>query len=265
MATPRVVISSRSSPVLPFHQWREISEHAGADGIDFDIVHALRRRLLLRGTSRHPTAVTAIQSIWIGEKLPGWLTSHLSEGCVVVVPFARLNGGRKSQTVDPTAISALRQEIPGVADIAIALTPVNHEGTRTHLDRISAFRHIAEEWDVDIALDLTGAIDPRWEAEAAILRLGERLRLTRFVPPSFDHRHLWHDSLHMREVSVARVLAAIADFGLDPTLSLNVPMPLWDWANPIAIADRIAIARSATLAKFQSKTGPLPTPPKRVG
>ena len=48
----------------------------------------------------------------------------------------------------------------------------------------SPLRYVAEEWEVHIALDLTGAIDPRWEAEAAILRLGERLRLVRFAPPS---------------------------------------------------------------------------------
>ena len=66
-------------------------------------------------------------------------------------------------------------------------------------------------------------------------------------------------------MTVGRVLAAIADFGFGPTLSLKVPLPFWDWANPVAIANQIVLARNVTIAKFQKKTGSLPTPPKRVG
>jgi hypothetical protein len=193
------------------------------------------------------------------------LTSHLLDSADVVVPFSRLKGESKSQTVDPQAISKLRLELPDSAGIVIALAPLNHEGTRTHLDRISALRHVAEEWDVHIALDLTGAIDPRWEAEAAVLRLGNRLRLVRFAPPSFERARIRHDSLHARDVSVGRVLASIADFGFGPTLSLKIPLPFWDWANPVAIADQIVLAKNVTIAKFQLKTGSLPIPPKRVG
>jgi hypothetical protein len=202
-------------------------------------------------------------SAWLGETLPG-SARYLCERATFIVPLDRLNGGRKSQAFDSTAMNELRRAVPEASSIAVAINPVNHEGTRSHLDRISALRHMAEEWDVDIALDLTGDVDARWEAEAAMLRLGDRLKVVRLVPPSFDRAFVGHDSLHVREVSVARVLAAIADFGFGPTLSIKVGVPFWDWANPIAIAERCAIARNATIARFQVKSGSLPSPHRRV-
>lgn len=52
-------------------------------------------------------------------------------------------------------------------------------GGRPHLVQLGALRHFAEEWDLGVALDLTGRLDPTWEAEAAITRLGQRLQLLR--------------------------------------------------------------------------------------
>jgi hypothetical protein len=45
--------------------------------------------------------------------------------------------------------------------------------------QLGALRHFAEEWDLGVALDLTGRLDPTWEAEAAVTRLGQRLQLLR--------------------------------------------------------------------------------------
>jgi hypothetical protein len=38
---------------------------------------------------------------------------------------------------------------------------------------------MAEEWDFDLVLDLVGGVDPQWEAEAAVVRIGSRLRMVR--------------------------------------------------------------------------------------
>src|SRR3712207_9486683 len=46
---------------------------------------------------------------------------------------------------------------------------------------MTALRRLAEEWDFAIALDLIGPVDPRWEAEAPVSRLGSRLTLIRLV------------------------------------------------------------------------------------
>lgn len=52
-------------------------------------------------------------------------------------------------------------------------------GGRPHLVQLGALRHFAEEWELGVALDLTGRLDPTWEAEAAVTRLGQRLQLLR--------------------------------------------------------------------------------------
>jgi hypothetical protein len=265
MATPRVVISTRSSPVLPLHQWQDVCLRAGIDGIDLDVAQSLRRRMVLRGSSGRAQSIPSIESVWIGEPIAPSFIPLLTSPSMVVVPISRLKANQNNQSIDPKAIESMRRDLPANTDLAIALSPVNQEGTRSHLDRLSAIRHVAEEWDVTVALDLTSVVDPKWEAEAAVLRLGECLRLVRFVPPSFDHSFLRQEALHMREIVVARVLAAIADFGIGPTLSIKVRAPFWDWGNPISIAEQSAFARNATLAKFQVKSGPLSIPPKRVG
>jgi hypothetical protein len=264
MANPRVAISTRTSPILSLSKWREVCEQTGIDSIDLDVANPVRRRLALRGLGRNSPAVFEFQSVWIGNEYPDRLSNVLPANTLIVVPFERLLSGRSSKSVDPKQLDKLQLEITGSKRIAIALTAVNHEGTRTHLDRISAIRHVAEEWDFDVALDLTSTIDPRWEAEAAVLRLGERLRLVRLTPPRFEPDRFWGDSHHAREVTTARVLSALADFGLTSTLSFKVPPSIWNWANPVAISGELSIAVAATLAKFHVKTSSIITPPKRV-
>lgn len=56
------------------------------------------------------------------------------------------------------------------------------ENTGSHLQRIANMRRIAEEWDLDIALDLTTPDIEHWEAEAALMRLFPRLRVVRMRP-----------------------------------------------------------------------------------
>lgn len=66
-----------------------------------------------------------------------------------------------------------------MASPLIGLTTSRLRGGRPHLVQLGALRRFAEEWDLGLALDLTGRLDPTWEAEAAVTRLGPRLRLIR--------------------------------------------------------------------------------------
>jgi hypothetical protein len=265
MATPRVAISTRSSPLLSLPKWREVCEHAGINAVDLDIASPVRRRLALRGLNRDSLAIPAIQSVWIGHECPAPLAGLMSSDSMLILPQTSIQGGRKSKTVEPKTLDDVRSKFSEQIRVAISLEPINHEGTRTHLDRISAIRHVAEEWDFDIALDLTGPIDHRWEAEAAVLRLGERLRLIRLTPPAFYRARFWQDSTHLRDVTVSRVLSALADFGFATTLSFKLRTSFWNWSNPVAIADEMSLALAATLAKFQVQSTSITTPPKRVG
>lgn len=53
-------------------------------------------------------------------------------------------------------------------------------------ERMQGLRRIAEEWDLDIALDITNNVPDRWEAEAIVAALGKRLahvRLSSWIHP----------------------------------------------------------------------------------
>lgn len=52
-------------------------------------------------------------------------------------------------------------------------------GGRSHLVQLGGVRRLLEEWEVPLAIDLSGRFDPTWEAEAAIARLGSQLRFLR--------------------------------------------------------------------------------------
>jgi hypothetical protein len=63
--------------------------------------------------------------------------------------------------------------------VAVGLRGAVLVGGRRHLAGLTLLRRQAEEWGVQLALDLTGPFDPYWEAEAAVLRLSERLAFVR--------------------------------------------------------------------------------------
>ena len=53
-------------------------------------------------------------------------------------------------------------------------------------ERMQGLRRIAEEWDLDIALDITNNVPDHWEAEAIVAALGKRLahvRLSSWIHP----------------------------------------------------------------------------------
>ena len=59
--------------------------------------------------------------------------------------------------------------------IVLGLPSTALKGGRPHLVQLGGIRRFAEEWDLTVAVDLSGQFDPTWEAEAAVARLGERL------------------------------------------------------------------------------------------
>lgn len=96
-------------------------------------------------------------------------------------------------------------------------------GSRLHrghdqLMQLDMIRHASEEWDLDIALDLTGEVPHYLEAEAAMLRILPRLVLVRI--PS------WVSStgeLNTNDPISRRVVSILADQGYAGTISV-VPM-----------------------------------------
>ena len=107
----------------------------------------------------------------------------------------------------------LTQSLP----VVLGIPSTALKGGRPHLVQLGGIRRFAEEWDLSVAVDLSGQFDPTWEAEAAIARLGERLCLLR-ISASAPSRaavgrdrvacralHAAMDGDHVLEVAVAPV------------------------------------------------------------
>lgn len=117
----------------------------------------------------------------------------------------------------------VRAELPPNARIAIALRPNQLSGGRTHLNDLGRLRRFAEEWDVDIALDLSAPVDRFWEAEAAIWRLTPRLQIVRFGALNARFGRRTEPRL------AARVLAALADGGYAGRIAIAPKGPVAPW------------------------------------
>ncbi len=107
---------------------------------------------------------------------------------------------------------------------------------------MGALRRTAEEWDFDLALDLCGGIDPRWEAEAAIQRVLPRLTLVRVGTSGGDV------SSGTRNRLTRRSLAYLLDQSYAGTLSLAPSVP-WTGVLSPALVERRARSEVQAIAE----------------
>jgi len=104
---------------------------------------------------------------------------------------------------------------PGAVRLAIGVKGSAVYRGHDQLDQLRSLRHTAEEWDLDIALDLAGDVPHYLEAEAAVLRLLPRLTLVRI--PSWVSAS---GELNANDPISRRVVAILADQGYAGTISI---------------------------------------------
>jgi hypothetical protein len=230
----------------------QIANRAGIDGVEIDLTGSSLRRRCAR-IDRLPS-FDGVLSLWVpsvprpsGDLLPPGWTEY--EGIAVVDEEGGASPNGKRQLATATQ---LRNEVADSVRVALAVRPRNPEGGRAHLTRLSLLRNLAEEWDLDLALDLSGPVDWLWEAEAAVSRLAPRLRLLRIAHPvpTLDG--------HTRSRLMQRTIAACADAGFGGVIAVVCPMPIWRWRAPAALE------RSATVAveRLGSRFGIVPVWPR---
>ena len=210
---------------MPAWMVQHVAAAAGADGIDVDAATPLGAWLAARNGASAPPRLP-VRSIW----LPlDWRKSTRTASLVEAIAA--------QQPEQPPLVVGL---VPGVfpvrelvkhaeafrsalhpAQVAIGLPSVMLRGGRPHLVQLGGVRRFAEEWDLSIAIDLAGRFDPTWEAEAAVARLGNRLRLIR-VPASAPSR-----AAVGRDRVACRALHATLDreSALDVAVSSVHPVP----------------------------------------
>jgi hypothetical protein len=262
MVMPRIVISTRSDPFMSLTGWHQVCLNTGIEDIDLDIANPIRRAVLSRGWTLKSEGTHFIRSIWVGSSSVDSAVAMLQPGGFAIVPAsALLHSGHHANELSRWLPNFKKEDRESIR-IAISLMAENKEGTRAHLDRISTVRHIAEEWELDLVLDLTGAIDPRWEAEAAILRMGDRLQVVRLTPPTDDPRKSSYG--RPKDQMVHRVMSTLIDINFAGLLSLKARLPWWNWSDPAGVSAEFVRLSNLMLSKFSSQPAPAPHPPRRV-
>lgn len=236
---PFLTLSSTACRWMGLAGVDRVAQMAGVKGVDLELKPSLVRELLREDAGQKLD--TPVASIWIAGELRSsgqiWRRTFSAEEiaqAILACGPTRLVLDRPQATSDFSSelIRAVRERGRGLARVTIAIRSDQLEGTRDHLSALAALRRTAEEWDYDLALDLSGPIDPRWEAEAALSRVLPRVTVIRVGsltsrPPNNARARLTH-----------RALAFALDQGYQDNISVAPYVPLWRafWLTPIASA-----------------------------
>jgi hypothetical protein len=206
-----------------------------------------------------------IRSVWIAGMIAGPASrsrllrlTTLLRGCkdelglrTIVIP--RAAHLRRGSSIGPSIKEIVSDRSKTSARIAVGIRAIDFANDRRHLDELIATRRMAEEWDLDIALDLTGNVSSHWEAEAAIMRLLPRLTLVRLHP--------WVGSdgpgpSETRQAITARTIAMLVDQGYAGSISL-VPRPApWWTMTAVEGSGPEALARELILDRYDRQSQP---------
>ena len=192
---------------VPVWMAQHVASLAGMDGIDVDATSAVSAWMASRGGSRLAADIP-IRSVWTsvdgvkGARLRRIIDSSQQSSqedapCLIVHLPASI-AVRELARIH----SFLRENSP-TPNFAIGLPPPSLKGGRPHLVLLGAIRRFAEEWELDVAIDLAGRFDPTWEAEAAVARLGDRLRVIRLTGSASARSAVGRDRVACRALHAA--------------------------------------------------------------
>lgn len=195
--------------------------------VDLDLRRALVPPSLASIASQARTGVVRVRSVWVPGSITGLLAHRRAEDLWRFLDHAGEEMGmrtvvlpRSAEVTRGTFLGAeLRKRMQATAHGAVRLA-IGVRGSvvyRGHdqLAQLQSLRHTAEEWDLDIALDLAGNVPHYLEAEAAVLRLLPRLTVVRipsWVSPSGE--------LNTDDPISRRVVSILADQGYTGTISI---------------------------------------------
>lgn len=201
-----VSFSTRGA-LMPAWMVQHVAGMSEVDGIDVDATSQLGAWLAtLTGTSESP--YIPIRSIWLpidGVRAPRIRRlvdatydrqSDVPPLVVLVLPGA---GGIRDWARSFQQSTGSTQGWT----VAIGLPAVALRGGRPHLVQLGNIKRFAEEWELAVAIDLAGRFDPTWEAEAAISRVGNRLRVLRMTTGAPSRAAVGRDRVACRALHAA--------------------------------------------------------------
>lgn len=247
---PTISVSARPSLGFRGNSPHRVAVAAGVDKVCLDLSSSLSKQLLFRqGAPTDP-----VTTVWLGNPWVG-LWSSPSDLRRLGLAIRRLDPAAVAFDLESPAeclpspvvvIQRLRQaqQLAGQhRRLLLAIRAPQLLGGRRHLADLTALRHLAEEWDLGVALDLAGSLDPTWEAEAAVVRLGNHLQLLRISTEATDRLAVGRSRV------VARALGAALELSVPPEIALLPTVPLIRAGSARARAEATARAVAAIRAR----------------
>ena len=255
---PDLVLSSRANRWMPVRSLARVARDAGTRGVDLDLGARPLPFNLVDRTKLDTDLAKSVDSIWLpaprrsswGGPRPDHVVAEwveLSRRLAVrrLILDRRLALAPMGDRDKRPLLLRLQDGVGPETRITLAIRSSELEGTRAHLAKMSGIRRTAEEWGFDLAIDLLGQPDPRWEAEAALQRVLPRLVLVRIgsvaQPRPSSHRHRL----------MSRSLAYLLDQSFPGTLSL-VPHLGWaGWLRTAALEQQTGNEAAAVIGRHQ--------------
>lgn len=227
-ARPTLILGGDSNLMGSVRHALAVAALGSFHAIDLDLRHSWRAPSCSRILPLAERETIRIRSVWLPDIMRGPLLIQRAQRLDDFLRQSRDDHGLR-QLIVPRLhqeevgynVSRLARDLTrntgGVVRLAIAVHAASFVRQPDYLDRITAIRRAVEEWDIDIALDLTGNVSPRWECEAAVAKMFHRLALVRIDP--------WLDEDGMPDMSpraqlASRTLAMLADQGYTGIVSL---------------------------------------------
>jgi hypothetical protein len=239
---PSISVSIRPSLLTRGYDLVGFAGAAGVQTVTLDLSAGLSKQLAFR----QAIPLVPTSAIWLGNPWLGlWNATHhrerlgdlvrLIDPPAVAVDLDPSSGGLIRPATLIERVEQTRRLVGRDRSVLVTIRAEQLLGGRRHLSDLTAFRHLAEEWELGVALDLTGSLDATWEAEAAVFRLGNHLRLMRIPTTATDRLAVGQSRV------IARALGAAMDQSYPPEVTLAPSVPLL-WA----MSDR---ARAEATAK----------------
>jgi hypothetical protein len=215
--------------MLPGWMVQRVATLAGIGSLDVDAASAPSAWLAARlGATGNPSV--PVRTIWLpASELRSLRSRRLIERIGALQPDV---SPRLVATLPAGATLHELMRQPDLGDwldqswqVVLGIPAATLKGGRPHLVQLGGIRRFAEEWDLSVAVDLSGQFDPTWEAEAAIARLGERLSLLRISTSAPSRAAVGRDRVACRALHAA----IDGDHGLEvavaPARSVPFPIP----------------------------------------
>jgi hypothetical protein len=222
-----VSFSTRKA-LLPGWMVQQVATQAGIGCLDVDAASALGAWLAARLPSQDDTYVP-VSTMWLpASELHSQRSRRLVERFAGAQPDAPLRvvailptGATLHELIRHLELAAWLTQSRRVV---LGIPSTSLKGGRPHLVQLGGIRRFAEEWDVSVAVDLSGQFDPHWEAEAAVARLGERLSLLRINASAPSRSAVGRDRVACRALHAAIDGDHVLEVAVAPARS--VPFPI---------------------------------------